>query len=433
MRVKGELFQINRSLKLISNKIGLFQNVGKASLFNSDPKIIGYTSFNCNTVRLGAENYAGKSGGCGFEWENSFLASIGEGVERYCTVFYDLKKLKRGTFKGFKKGEATMPHKFALFHPNQYKKKGFPFAPFEEDTGLYWERVYDLIGNKYIYCPAIFVYMPFTSDERYISEQISTGFAAHSDYYKALLSGLYEVIERDSFMIAWTNLLDLPKIKIEGSLKKFVDTILPNHFELHLFDMTTDIKVPSVFGILKGKHDFGEFIAFSAATRFTYSEAVKKTILELCQSVPYFRYLLPENKNKNFNDYGDLKSFEDHSVFYTKKKDHRNIFDKWLNKTPDLRIDFSEKNSLTAKGTIASIKKEFVKKNYQILVKDVTTFDVNKAGFKVVRVICPELIHINGSYNSYYFGGKRLYDVPEKMGYNKKTYDELNFMPHPFP
>lgn len=40
--------------------------------------------------------------------------------------------------------------------------------------------------------------------------------------------------------------------------------------------MTTDMKVPSVFGILTGEYDFGEFIAFSVATRMTYKEAVKK-------------------------------------------------------------------------------------------------------------------------------------------------------------
>lgn len=68
----------------------------------------------------------------------------------------------------------------------------------------------------------------------------------------------------------------MPKIRIDRELKSFVERVLPSHLKFHLFDMTTDMKVPSVFGILTGEYDFGEFIAFSVATRMTYKEAVKK-------------------------------------------------------------------------------------------------------------------------------------------------------------
>ena len=433
MRILTTESQILRSCKLVSNEIGLFKNIGKATLFNSDPKIIGYTSFNCDTVQLGAESYAGKSGGCGFDWESSFLASIGEGVERYSPAFYDRGKFIKQSFIDFAEGKAIHPNEFALFHKNQYNKPDFPFEVFNEKTKLYWDKVIDLVSKKEVYIPAVFIYMPFKADGVNISEQISTGFASHSCYYKALLNATYEVIERDAFMIAWMNLLPLPKIKIEGELKKFINKILPKHFKIHLFDMTTDIHVPSVFGILEGKHDFGNFISFSAATRFTLNEAVKKTILELCQSVPYFRYLLVEYKEREFDDFNEINSFEEHSLLYSKKPDLCGVFDTWLNKSPDRSIDFNEKDLFTDIEKIRFIKNQLGEVGYSYLVSDVSTKDVFKAGFKVVRVVLPELIHLNGTYGSYYLGGNRLYDVPKKMGYKKKKYEELNHEPHPFP
>ncbi|MCT6745079.1 YcaO-like family protein [Riemerella anatipestifer] len=435
MRVQSNISQIQRAIDLISDQIGIVQNIGKSAMFNSDPRVIGYAAFNCQTERLGAESYAGLSGGCGFDWESAFLSAIGECVERYSPAFYDEKTLLESSYNDLvnKEFNAIEPHKFALFHKQQYAEEKFPFVEFNKETIVHWVETYDLINNKKILCPASFIYMPFKKDKNNISEQISTGYGAHSDYNKALLNALFEVIERDSFMISWMNLLDIPKIKIDKELKCFVDDILPSHFELHLFDMTTDIKVPSVFGILKGSHDFGDFIAFSAATRITYKEAIKKTILELCQSVPYFRFLLEENKNRFFNDYSEIRTFQDHSVFYTKRKDKWEIFDRWLNKVPDMSIDFMDGKKFLEEEVIEYIKEQFREKGYNILVKDITTEDVYKSGFKVIRVVCPELIHLNGTYGQYYLGGNRLYKTPKKMGYLEKSFSELNLMPHPFP
>lgn len=87
MKVHRDVSQIQRCLNLISDKIGIIQSIGKAAVFNSDPNMIGYVAFNCQTERLGAESYAGLSGGCGFDWKTTFLSAIGECVERYCPAF----------------------------------------------------------------------------------------------------------------------------------------------------------------------------------------------------------------------------------------------------------------------------------------------------------------------------------------------------------
>ena len=257
------------------------------------------------------------------------------------------------------------------------------------------------MGKKNI-APAIFLYMPFKEDDALISEQISTGFAVHSDQNKAFLSSVFEVVERDAFMITWMNKLPVPKIKISGKLSDLVNRIIPPHFELHLFDMTTDIKIPSVFGILKGKHDFGEFIMVCAATRLNLFEAAKKTVVELCQSIPYLRSLLEEKKD--YEDFQNVRSFQDHSLFYIKRKDLWHVFDTWLHKKPQIDIP-DKQHTISFLDQINYIVSVFREKGYPLLVKDKTTPDLQQAGFTLMRAVCPNLIHLNGSYGAYYLGG----------------------------
>jgi ribosomal protein S12 methylthiotransferase accessory factor len=66
---------------------------------------------------------------------------------------------------------------------------------------------------------------------------------------------------------------------------------------------------------------------------------------------------------------------------------------------------------------------------------DVTTPDVDEAGFKVVRVVVPELQRMDIDHRHQHLGGRRLYEVPHKLGRAAKLADEdtLNLQPHPFP
>jgi ribosomal protein S12 methylthiotransferase accessory factor len=66
---------------------------------------------------------------------------------------------------------------------------------------------------------------------------------------------------------------------------------------------------------------------------------------------------------------------------------------------------------------------------------DVTTPDVDEAGFKVVRVVVPGLQPMDIDQRYLHLGGRRLYDVPCKLGRAARLAEEstLNLHPHPFP
>ena len=81
---------INNGLKIISSEIGILYQITKLPRMNVDPLMISYGIWPANTLYLSGESYGGRSSGCGFKWEDAILGTIGETVERYASVFYDL-------------------------------------------------------------------------------------------------------------------------------------------------------------------------------------------------------------------------------------------------------------------------------------------------------------------------------------------------------
>ena len=182
-----------------------------------------------------------------------------------------------------------------------------------------------------------------------------------------------------------------------------------------------------------GETDYGPFIAVGASTRSTYGEAMRKTIMEIGQAIPYLRHTLGENKDWEPKNYGDVRSFELHSIFYTKRPDQWPAFDLWRNTEPTKEIDFGEVRTLSDEEELRRILQIFKNKGYNVLFKDLTTVDVAQAGFRSVKLLVPQLIQMSGGYPFYFLGGKRLYETPVNLGYPERTYEELNKYPHPFP
>jgi ribosomal protein S12 methylthiotransferase accessory factor len=79
---------------------------------------------------------------------------------------------------------------------------------------------------------------------------------------------------------------------------------------------------------------------------------------------------------------------------------------------------------------------EILDKNHlDAIYIDLTTPDVEKLGLKSIKVIMPEMqIPFFPSEEFKYLGGRRLYEVPEKLGYSNRELDEdeFNQIPHPF-
>jgi len=425
---------LKNGLNVISSELGILRHIFRLTMINKDPKIINYGIWPCNTEYLSDRKHVGQSAGCGFDWTDSVLGAIGETVERYAPAFFPMNDAITSSYKKLKKN-AIHPSEFALFHEKQYNDPQFHkmVKPFTEETELIWIPCNDLTSGKEVYVPAQFIYMPFNDDGFYVNISTSTGLAAHTNYYKAILNGIYESIERDSFSLTWFQKIVPPKIIISKDIEDFINKNFNTNYEWHLFDITYDLKIPTTFGFCFGETEYGKFVAVGASTRSTLGESLLKTIQEIGQSVPCFRFMLEERKEKPVPEPEQLWNFDDHSWYYIVKPESWTAFDRWRNAVPSQNINWNEMDNREDADKIKDIVGILKDKNYNLLVKDLTTPDLRQVGFFSMRVYIPQLIQLSGAYKLYHFGGKRLYEVPNEVGYKTYDFDELNRDPHPFP
>lgn len=428
---------INKSLNAISTETGILYHLVSSPNCALDPKILGYGIWPCDTKYLGPEKFEGRSSGCGYEQETCLLSTIGESVERYAPAFYNQDELVYSAYKNIKKNALPI-EKIALFHDKQFNSnQKQTIKKLTDDLEISWTPTVDLVNNRLeTYIPAQLVYLPFTKDKVWITYNTSTGLAAHTNYYKAILNAIFECIERDSFVLTWMQRMVPPKIVISKEIQEYIGDKFPSRCEWHFFDITYDLEIPTVFGICFGEADYGKFVAVGSSTRATLGEALKKVILEIGQTAPYFRYILGEKKEKKWqpsDDFSQIRNFEDHSAFYLKRYDLWHIFDIWKQAIPAKHINLHEKQNNSDIEEISRCLEVFKQKKYNVLFKDITTPDIRQIGYYSVKIYIPQLLQMGGSYSWYFLGGERLYSVPQKLGYKCNDFDHLNKYPHPFP
>ena len=133
------------------------------------------------------------------------------------------------------------------------------FVPFEDSTPVRWAPAVDLLCRETWHVPAAMVYVPYIyhrgQGDSPIAQSISTGLACHCSYAEAAITAICEVIERDAFTITWQAMMAHPKIRVESLSARNRDLV--SRFEragytVTLFDMTTDVGVPTVLAVSQG-------------------------------------------------------------------------------------------------------------------------------------------------------------------------------------
>jgi bacteriocin biosynthesis docking scaffold, sagD family len=426
-------------LRCISADYGIIDHMMRIPGMSGDPRLVGYGVQSVNMRAMIGGDYTPLGAGCGLKREEAFKASVGETVERYCSAFVNSEECVSGAYSSLNgRYRLVMPSEFSLFHEKQFKDDFFSSVihPFSSEVELTWTKVYSLTKGSYQYLPAQCVYLPFLRDRKLITMGVSTGLSAHSSFYQAILNGLYEAVERDAVAIAWLQGLSQRKVIIPSWLRRYIDDLYPTGYDWHLFNITTDIEIPTIFGFCIGRAEYGDFIAVGAATRSTYASALRKTVREIGQSMLNFRYLLAQRKGSGAgcDDYRRLNSFDDHSYFYLVSPAAKAILNDWITREETWAIGEDCEEWFThTKREIRWALKKVSSCGCEMFVKDLTTVDARQLGLFVVKMFSPQLVPLSGDYRFYFKGGHRLYDVPGKLGYSSRGYDELIQFPHPFP
>ncbi|MDY7233139.1 YcaO-like family protein [Hyalangium rubrum] len=386
-------------------------------------------------------------GGAGLTPEEALRSALGELLEGYCASFMEPKNILFGTYRQLRNHhEVIEPERFALFSDRQYARPGFPFQRFSDDAPLSWVWGYSLVRRKPILLPASRVYMPCLTrpGEADIGHTLSTGLGAGPSRERAILSGLYECLERDAFTLFWMNDLPVRRIDLRGASRAtpagrvFLEHLaVPGH-EYRAYDITHDLGVPTTYTILSCQTFQGPLHVVGAASRLDGSQATLKALLEAVQGKPYVLWQLQRHAGwKPAADFSNVTDFSLSCMLYTAVREltpHLLGIDQRV--SAELTLDALPRWEPTDATTeLEELVRRLEAQGYEALVVDLTTPDIRSLGLTVVRVVTPELQPLHADHRWPFLGGKRLYEVPVRIGARAERVKEeqLSRYPHPFP
>ena len=369
--------------------------------------------------------------GIGITQDEAIVPALAEAVERHAaSTFYeeqfiwfaadaaDCRVLDLDTIPRCSEREMENPH-CSLSLP-------------AKDKPIRWVQGICLHSGELVAVPAVMVYSHagWRGPQERFWLPISTGCAAHGSYEDAVLTGICEVVERDAISLVWLQQLALPRICIDSvgpaaapywklCLKGSAD------IEYHFFNATTDVGLPTIYGVQVSRyHPYARTIV-ACSTAFTFDQALAKVIKDL---VSFKRTFLVERVLPQ-----DVKSFTGllDGATYMAKPEHASAFDFLLQSRQTVSFEqLSRKPSSIT--TLAGALQRLAALNMQVIAVDLTTDEAIRAGLRVVRVLIPELQPLSLHTAVQFLATPRLYSTPKVMGYEARDEANLNPWPQPF-
>ncbi|CAM4291240.1 bacteriocin biosynthesis protein SagD [Bacillus manliponensis] len=419
----------------LSNKTGLLND----KVYDLTPPFADVT---INLPLLfGNEGTAGRT----LSYEESELTAILEGLERYNgleargkrTVVYD-------TFRNIA-SYALNPIAVGLHAPDQYKKENFPFQPFHPDRKMKWVWGYSFLQEHPLLVPELLAYYSLSRDG--FVYETSNGCAMGGSLEEAILHGIFEVIERDSFLLTWYGELPLPKLDLlsvdDIELQLMMQRIeVVGGYELHAFQSTMEHGIPSVWMIAKNKKEKGMNLLCAAGAHLDPVRAVKGALYELAGMMLTLDEKLENHRKKYEKMLSNpflVKEMDHHAMLYGLHEAEERLHFLLQNAKPKRTFQdaFGEtKRHAYITEDLQCVLQTLKEKNLEVIVVNQTTPEITRNGLHCVKVIIPGMLPMTFGYHlTRLVGLERVLKIPAELGYRKEplTYEQLNPHPHPFP
>jgi len=417
---------------------GFIRKVQQLLLFPGDPRIFLASAVTASLENISEVVVPGHQGAAGFSWEEAAAGAIGEAIERYCAACYEWNDLVYANQE--KLGDqAVGMDRFSLYTSDIYDDARFPLVRWRSDKKGYWVRGKSLMTGKPAYIPAAMVYIPYRirnkAESDFWAVAVSSGQACHTNPNKALFSGLCEVIERDAFMITWMR--RIPPIRIDYKSDPEVSDIFLTHFDgsnldFHVFDISLDIRIPTMLCLAWGETHRGPFVAVGAATHTSERKAILKSIKEAAQGANWARQLvLTRSDWRPTVDFSNLIIFEDHVRLYCEPEMGAQL--NFIMQTSRSRPPAERFYAVETEAELEICLSEIARNGLEAYVVDLTTPEMAELGFYVPKVFVPGLAHLTAIHKMPALATPRYREVIEKLALGDPVHQEFNPVPHPFP
>jgi ribosomal protein S12 methylthiotransferase accessory factor len=368
---------------------------------------------------------------------DAMRGAIGEALERYCGHHSPGAAIRVCT-AGELDGAIIDPREIVLYSESQYARGTIPFARYDEATTLGWLRGAELPDRTPVWLPAALVYLNYLrGGADLLAAATSSGMAAGQSVEAAVLGGLCELIERDAFLIGWMARLPSPGVEVRG-VDPLIDDLVDDYarfgIEVRVIDLSLDQPAYVMLAISIDRSGAGPAALIGIGCHLDPVRAVEKALFEIAQMRAGSKRSQERQKTR-LATYADVHTLHDHGNFVA-PLERLAEFDFLLDRAPSRKLSqLANRSSGDVAGDLAIVVDGLCAAGSRVAYADVTTDDVAAVGVRVVRTIATHLQPMAFGYGFERLGGRRLFELPAKLGLRDAvlTESELNPCPHPMP
>jgi ribosomal protein S12 methylthiotransferase accessory factor len=422
-------------------QIGIVSALDEVPLEPDAPQFPHYRAQICDPAALGGAATARTVEAAATSREAAVVAALRGSLSRYCAALYDRDGLPVSTATDAHFA-CLAPDDFALFGNQQYAVPGFPYVPFDDETPVRWTSAVDLATGETAYVPAAMVWFPFlyvrrAGDLPIVASQPG-GLACGEGVAAAALAGARDVVARDAAALFWQAMIPAPPVRIDTlppSLRDMARRFERTGDTIAILDITTDNRIPSVVAIVASERPERPAFVFAAAADLDPGVAIVDALCRLaCNRRLAEATMQTRERPSPTNDWEDVLVSADH-VNVAAEHGNRGLF-AWISVADEQREwrDLESGATGSVDGDLEAVIGRILATGHRVYAANLTSEDIGGLGINVCRTVVPGYQPLFAGHRLRPLGGRRLYDVPRKLGHRGITRgSEGNPAPHPFP
>lgn len=328
------------------------------------------------------------SSGHGLSAVRALLGAAGEAVERYSAARFRPGDLRRARMADLP-GSVLDPRLLCFYDEAQYDTPGFPLVRFSPDQPIPWAQAHWLDGGAPVWVPALPTYLNFPAPpEEFFCQVSSNGLAAGSDLEDAALRAVFELVERDAFMLTWLARRPGRRLMLDETVEPGVGEAIRQlearrsaRVELYLLDV--GLGIPTVVCIAFGDGQNWPGATVALAAHADPRVALRQAVLEHGSVGGSLRRLMAGGKHSIPAHPEDVHTLEDHALYYA-PPDRARAFDFLRARSDPVLL-----GALPEPGPMGreDCARKLVEAGIRVAIADVTSPDVATGPFRVARAL----------------------------------------------
>lgn len=398
-----DLSPVSRSLEesialaeaAVDRRLGIVGQIGEHDSFPAPY----YLSMLADTTGFSDGAAPERAAGVAADWNTAFMKALGESLERYSAAIY-----RTAAFEEAPPSAVEGPSPDSFVRPEDWTGPG-------PETPIPWVEGIDLYRDESVSLPAGLVHFPAPGED--YGPTITTGLGLGNGGVEAVLSGLYEIVERDATMLGWYSTFEPMALEVAQETYDTLERRARGEgLSVVPLLVTQDVDVP-VVTVAVHRESFPRFAVGSAADLDAEAAAVD-ALSEALQNWMELR------------DMGRAEAAEmDEAIGqYAREPGEAATL---LEPTGTVAAaDVGPADPPTGREELDSVLERVEAAGLDAYAAPITPRDVDQIGFEAVRVLSPQAQPL---FVDAPFFGERANTVPRDLGFEPRL--ERAFHPYP--